>query len=194
MDKRIEENVKNYYGKVLKTNNDLKTTACSIDTKPSKKFNDLINSIHPEVNKKFYGCGLIIPEAVEGAHVLDLGSGSGRDSFVLCSLAGEKGRVVGVDMTQEQVEVAQKYKRYHEELFGLRDENLQFLHGKIEDVLENGLKPNSFDLIVSNCVINLVPNKEKVLQDAFKLLKTGGEFYFSDIYADRRIPEHLSQK
>ena len=79
----------------------------------------------PEVNKKFYGCGLIIPEAVEGAHVLDLGSGSGRDSFVWLSLAGEKGRVVGVDMTQEQVEVAYKNtKEYHEELFGLRDENL----------------------------------------------------------------------
>ena len=128
--KKVEENVKNYYGKVLKTNRDLKTTACTIDFKDSKKIKSLINSIHPKVNEKFYGCGLIVPEAIEGAHILDLGSGSGRDSFVLASLAGKKGRVVGIDMTKEQVEVAQKHKKYHEDLFNLGDENLQFVHGK----------------------------------------------------------------
>ena len=191
MSNNIEDSVKNYYGKVLKTNRDLKTSACSIDLTTSKKIKSLINSIHPEVNEKFYGCGLIIPEAIEGSHILDLGSGSGRDSFILASLAGKKGRVVGIDMTKEQIEVAQKHKKYHEELFGLEDKNLKFVHGKIENILDASLQLNSFDLIVSNCVINLVPNKEKVLQDAFKLLKVGGEFYFSDIYSDRRVPEHL---
>ncbi len=192
MSDNIEKSVKNYYGKVLKTNRDLKTSACSLDLKASKKLKNLINSIHPEVNEKFYGCGLIIPEAIEGTHILDLGSGSGRDSFILASLAGKTGRVVGVDMTIEQIEVAQRHKKYHEDLFGLEDKNLTFIHGKIENVLNASLKPNSFDLIVSNCVINLVPNKKNVLQDAFKLLKVGGEFYFSDIYSDRRIPEHLT--
>ena len=192
MNNNIEESVKNYYGKVLKTNRDLKTSACSIDLKASKKLKDLINSIHPEVNEKFYGCGLIIPEAIEGSHILDLGSGSGRDSFILASLAGKKGRVVGVDMTKEQIEIAQKHKKYHEELFDLEDKNLKFVHGKIENILDTSLQLNSFDLIVSNCVINLVPNKEKVLKDTYKLLKVGGEFYFSDIYSDRRIPEHLT--
>lgn len=192
MSNNIEESVKNYYGKVLKTNRDLKTSACSVDLKTSKKLKNLINSIHPEVNEKFYGCGLIIPEAIEGTHILDLGSGSGRDSFVLAALAGKTGRVVGIDMTKEQVEIAQKHKKYHEELFGLEDKNLEFVHEKIENILNASLRLNSFDLIVSNCVINLIPNKEKVLKDAFKLLKVGGEFYFSDIYSDRRIPEHLT--
>ena len=76
-----------------------------------KKIKSLINSIHPEVNEKFYGCGLIIPEAIEGSHILDLGSGSGRDSFILASLAGKTGRVVGIDMTKEQIEVANRLIR-----------------------------------------------------------------------------------
>ena len=191
MGHETEENVKNYYGKVLKTNKDLKTNACSFDNLMPKSIQEILKLIHPEVKEKFYGCGLIVPESIEGAHILDLGSGSGRDSFVLSALVGEKGKVVGIDMTEEQIEVAKKHKKYHEDLFGLKDKNLDFTLGKIEKLSELGLNQKSFDLIVSNCVINLIPDKERVLKDAYSLLKTGGEFYFSDIYADRRIPEHL---
>jgi ubiquinone/menaquinone biosynthesis C-methylase UbiE len=193
MSNELEKNIKNYYGQVLKTNKDLKTTACSFNESIPLKIQTLLNSIHPEVKEKFYGCGLITPEAIEGAHILDLGSGSGRDSFVLSALAGKNGKVVGIDMTQEQINVAKKHKKYHEDLFGLEDKNLNFILGHIENLSECGLSPNTFDLIVSNCVINLVQNKKKVLQEAYDLLKIGGEFYFSDIYTNRRVPEHLTK-
>ena len=119
MSQEVEENVKNYYGKVLKTNKDLKTNACSFNNSMPKNIQEILNLVHPEVREKFYGCGLIIPESIEGARILDLGSGSGRDSFILSALAGNKGKVVGIDMTKEQVDVAKKYKKYHEDLFGL---------------------------------------------------------------------------
>ncbi len=101
--------VKEYYGKVLSSKQDLKTTACCVPQTPSLKIKDLLSKIHPEVTSKFYGCGLPIPEALEGKTILDLGCGTGRDCFILAALAGPTGKVVGVDMTEEQLEVARKH-------------------------------------------------------------------------------------
>jgi SAM-dependent methyltransferase len=97
--------------------------------------------------------------------------------------------VVGVDMTDEQLAVANRHIGYHAERFGFA--NVEFRKGYIEKLDELHLEENSFDIIVSNCVINLSPDKEAVLREAFRLLKPGGEMYFSDVYADRRVPAAL---
>jgi SAM-dependent methyltransferase len=115
------------------------------------------------------------------------GSGSGRDVYALAQLVGAQGEVVGVDMTDEQLDVAVKHRAWHAERFGYA--NVRFLHGYIERLDELDLAPASFDVIVSNCVVNLSPDKEAVLRGVQRLLKPGGEFYFSDVYADRRVPE-----
>lgn len=185
--------VQEYYGKTLKGSEDLQTNACcSPDTMPSYIKKALIN-IHDEVSAKYYGCGLTIPTAIEGLKILDLGSGSGRDCYLAAQLVGEKGHIYGVDMTDEQLEVANKYLDWHKNKFGYKSSNVTFIKGNIEKLDELDIAPGSIDLIISNCVINLATDKEKVLADAFTLLKEGGEIFFSDVYADRRIPSTLQE-
>jgi ubiquinone/menaquinone biosynthesis C-methylase UbiE len=84
--------------------------------------------IHPEVLSRYYGCGLVAPPLLEGMRVLDLGCGSGRDVYLLAQLVGPDGAVVGVDMTQEQLAVAESHRGYHAEQFG--HDNVQFLQGQ----------------------------------------------------------------
>ncbi|MGK0291099.1 MAG: arsenite methyltransferase [bacterium] len=185
------EEVQEYYGKTLQNTNDLKTNACcTLDGIP-KKLRSLISDIHEEVNNRYYGCGLIAPSLLEGMKILDLGSGSGRDAFILSKLVGETGEVVGIDMTDEQLAVANQYVDYHTELYGYKKPNVSFKKGYIEKLDELGLEDNYFDIVVSNCVINLSPDKDAVLREVYRVLKTGGEFYFSDVYSDRRIQEDL---
>jgi arsenite methyltransferase len=140
---------------------------------------------------KYYGCGLTVPDCIAGKHILDLGSGSGRDCFVLSKLVGENGCVVGIDMTDAQLELAEKTIPYHTEKFGYKNPNVSFKKGYIEKLDAIGLAENSFDVAVSNCVINLCPDKLAVLRQIHRVLKPGGEFYFSDVYSDRRIPQAL---
>ena len=104
---------------------------------------------------------------------------------------GEAGEVVGVDMTAEQLAVAERHQDYHRTRYGYRHSNVRLIEGRIEHLEALGLEPESFDLIVSNCVINLSPDKPAVLAQAQALLKPGGELYFSDVYADRRVPSEL---
>ncbi len=191
MENNLHENVKQYYGDILQSTNDLQTNACCTLVKPPKHILDALSLIHDEVQSKYYGCGLTIPEEVEGLKILDLGSGSGRDCYIASKLVGENGFVVGVDMTENQLEVANKHIDYHTQKFNYSKPNISFVKGNIENLEVLGLEKESFDLIVSNCVINLAQNKQKVLKDAFDLLKPGGEMYFSDVYADRRIPLDL---
>jgi arsenite methyltransferase len=179
--------VQDYYGQQLQTSADLKTTACCDISQIPEWLKPLLAKIHPDVLAKYYGCGLVCPPLLEGCRVLDLGCGSGRDVYALAQLVGPTGHVVGVDMTPEQLAVAQEHQAYHAEQFGFN--NVTFLSGLIEDLDALGLQPNSFDVIVSNCVVNLSPDKAAVLKGVSKLLKPGGELYFSDVYANRRVPE-----
>lgn len=149
--------------------------------------------MHEEVLSKYYGCGSIIPEVLSGLSVLDLGCGSGKDVYTLAQLVGESGRVVGVDMTDEQIEVARKYEEWHRVKFGYSQSNVHFYKGFIEKLDTLGLASESFDIVISNCVVNLSPDKRAVLKQAYQLLKPGGEMYFSDVYSDRRVPEHLRE-
>lgn len=182
------EEVQDYYGKQLKSSQDLQTNACCSPDSMPNFIKTALSNVHDEVLAKYYGCGLTIPTHVEGLNILDLGSGSGRDCYLAAQLVGESGSVIGVDMTPEQLDVANKYVDWHKEKFGHSKSNVKFLHGNIEELDKLDIEPGSLDLIISNCVINLATNKEKVLKDAFNLLKEGGELYFSDVYADRRIP------
>ena len=187
----ITEEVQFYYGKVLQGSKDLKTDACCTSEDLPAHIKALMADIHPEVSARYYGCGLVIPELLEGCRILDLGSGSGQDVFLLSALVGEQGEVVGVDMTPEQLEVARRHEAWHQEKYGYSKPNTRFLQGRLEKLDELELEAGSFDIVISNCVLNLVPDKEAVLKGVFRLLKPGGEFYFSDVYADRRLPEAL---
>ena len=189
----IKTNVQEYYGKMLKGSDDLQTNACCTSVDIPKKIKKIMGYIHGEVMSRYYGCGLTIPTALEGLTVLDLGSGSGRDCYILSSLVGELGKVVGVDMTDEQLEVANKYRDYHRDKFGHKESNVTFLKGDIENLEALDFPDNSFDLIISNCVINLAADKKGVLSEVYRILRPGGEMYFSDVYSDRRVPQKLQE-
>lgn len=188
----ISKSVQDYYGKELQNSSDLKTNACCTAFNYPHEIKNALAEIHDEVMAKYYGCGLTIPSTLEGLRVLDLGSGSGRDCYLTSKFVGESGYVIGVDMTDEQLAVANKHIDYHTQKFGYNKANIEFRKGEIEKLDEIGLENNSLDLIISNCVINLSTNKEKVIKDCFNLLKQGGEMYFSDVYVNRRIPSELA--
>lgn len=194
-EKQVSEKIKNdvqeYYGKDLKNSNDLKTSACTTISTMPRYIKDLIGNIHDEVVIKYYGCGLAVPSELKDLKVLDLGCGAGRDVYLLSQLVGESGKVVGIDMTDEQLQVAKNHSEYHAKKFNYKKSNVEFIKGDLEQLDKLDLEPGTFDLIVSNCVINLVPNKEKVLKDCYSLLKPGGEIYFSDVYCDRRVDPEL---
>ncbi len=145
--------------------------------------------VAPQVTSKYYGCGLCVPEVLEGCKVLDLGCGAGRDCYIISKLVGPTGKVIGVDMTPEQLETARNNIDIHADRFAFPEPNVEFKLGYIENLGDIDLKDNYFDCIVSNCVINLSPDKESVLHEAYRVLKPGGELYFSDVYASRRIPQ-----
>ena len=189
----LHEIVKDYYGKELTKSEDLKTNACCTIEEPPEHIKKIMTMVHDEVMAKYYGCGLTVPSQLTGLTVLDLGSGSGRDVYIASALTGESGEVIGVDMTDEQLAVANRHINYHADAFGYKQSNVRFLKGNIDDLAALNLEKGSIDVIISNCVINLVEDKEQVLKDAYELLKPGGEMYFSDVYSDRRIPTELQK-
>lgn len=185
----LHRRVQEYYGSTLSSSADLRTSACCDASSVPPALRPLLARIHPEVLSRYYGCGLVAPPLLDGLRVLDLGCGSGRDVYLLAQLVGAGGAVVGVDMTPEQLEVARRHADHHAEVFG--HANVRFLEGRIEQLDELPLEPGSFDLVISNCVINLSADKLAVLSGVRRLLKPGGEFFFADVYADRRVPEAL---
>lgn len=187
------ESVQDYYGSVLQGSQDLKTNACCTPDDMPDHLKAILSKLHDEVLARYYGCGLIAPDALQGARILDLGSGSGRDVYALSAMVGPDGFVVGVDMTDEQLAVARAHIDFHTDAFGYAKPNVAFHKGYIERLEELDLEEGSFDIIVSNCVINLAMDKAAVLRAAHKLLKPGGEMYFSDVYADRRVPQALRE-
>lgn len=188
----VHEQIREYYGRILAGSDDLKTNACCCTTDaPPKYVLDVMPDIADEIMERFYGCGSPIPPALEGCTVVDLGCGVGRDVYILSKLVGETGRVIGVDMTPSQLDVARKYQQEQAERFGFARSNVEFRCGYIEDLAELGIEDESVDLVVSNCVINLTPFKEQVFSEIWRVLKPGGELYFSDVFCDRRMPPEL---
>ncbi|XP_075791670.1 arsenite methyltransferase [Pelodiscus sinensis] len=189
---QIYREVQDYYGKELQKSEDLQTNACVTSARPLPAFvKEALKCVHEDVVSRYYGCGLVIPECLETCWILDLGSGSGRDCYMLSKLVGEKGHVTGIDMTDTQVEVAKKHIDYHMKKFGYQVPNVDFIHGYMEKLGDAGLKDESYHIVISNCVINLSPDKRAVLQEAYRVLKAGGEMYFSDVYASCDLPEDI---
>ena len=132
------------------------------------------------------GCGnpTAIASLKDGEVVLDLGSGAGFDCFLAAKRVGEKGRVIGIDMTKEMIEKARGNAKKHNYI------NVEFIHGEIENM---PLSNESVDVVISNCVINLSPDKASVFKEAIRVLKPGGRFIVSDIVATQEVPEHIQQ-
>jgi arsenite methyltransferase len=120
------------------------------------------------------GCGnpVDISKIKEGDVVLDLGCGAGFDSFLASKKVGEKGKVIGVDMTEEMI----KRAKINAEKLGIK--NAEFILGEIENL---PVEDNSIDIIITNCVVNLTPDKTKTFKEAYRVLKSGGKIYLSDI-------------
>jgi len=184
--------VREYYGKVLQKSADLATNACCATGAPPRYLQALLAKIDPRVLDRFYGCGFPIPEALEGQVTLDLGCGTGRDVYLLSQLVGPKGHVIGLDMTEAQLAVARETLDGHMESFGYAKPNVDLRQGYIEDLAGAGLDDESVDLVISNCVVNLSPRKDQVLAEIVRVLRPGGEFYFSDVVVDRRLPEAIA--
>jgi SAM-dependent methyltransferase len=133
------------------------------------------------------GCGLPtqFAQIKPGSTVVDLGSGAGNDAFIARQETGPSGKVIGIDFTKPMVE------RARANAAKLGYENVSFYHGDIEDI---PLESNSVDVVVSNCVFNLIPNKQKAIAETHRILRTGGHFSISDIVTVGNIPEELKKE
>lgn len=163
-------------------------TNCGCDTVDYTVFAESYTNIegHEQVADLGLGCGLPteFAQIKKGDTVVDLGSGAGNDCFVARKLTGPQGRVVGVDMTDEMVEKAEK------NVSKLGFENVEFVLSDIEDM---PLKNDTADVVVSNCVLNLVPDKQKAFAETLRVLKPGGHFSISDVVITGDLPEPLKE-
>jgi len=180
--------VKEAYSKIAKENN---ACGCQCGCKDTDAetiskaigYDEKEMKVVPEANLGL-GCGnpTAFSEIKEGDTVLDLGSGAGLDCFLAAKKVGEQGRVIGVDMTEEMVEKA----KANAEKYGYK--NVDFILCDIEKL---SLPGDSVDIIISNCVINLAPDKDKVFSEAFRVLKKGGKMFVSDIVLLEELSEEI---
>lgn len=161
------------------------SAACNSDTAVMAEDYSRLSGYVEEANLGL-GCGLPTEFAKmkEGDTVLDLGSGAGNDCFIARSVVGQSGIVIGVDMTEIMIEKA----RQNAQKLGFS--NVEFRLGEIEDL---PLADNRIDVVVSNCVLNLVPDKAQAFRETFRVLKEGGHFSISDIVLTGELPQGLQE-
>eukprot|EP00697_Spironema_sp_BW2_P000956 gnl/Spiro4/11308_TR5967_c0_g1_i1.p1 gnl/Spiro4/11308_TR5967_c0_g1~~gnl/Spiro4/11308_TR5967_c0_g1_i1.p1 ORF type:complete len:368 (+),score=92.19 gnl/Spiro4/11308_TR5967_c0_g1_i1:43-1104(+) len=190
----VHEMVSAYYTE-LRGTSDLKTQACCSLEAPSAAVQDALSFVPRSVTDSFYGCGNPLPSGMRGLRcVVDLGCGTGRDVFSAAVMVGAGGRVVGVDMTDKQLNIARAAVGEFESIAAQRSRGVarvEFVKADIErisdEVPPEVLSPGCADVVISNCVVNLSSDKLAVLRQVHRLLRNGGEFHFSDVYSDRRL-------
>lgn len=190
MAKDVKEAVKSKYGQIAQNSGSCCcSSSCCSDVSVSAEeigydASDL--SKVPDGANLGLGCGnpLGIASIKEGETVLDLGSGAGFDVFLAAQRVGQNGRVIGLDMTPEMIEAASKNAAKG------GYSNVEFRLGDIEDM---PIESNSIDLIISNCVLNLVPNKQRAFAEIVRVLKPGGRISISDMVLDGDLPKHLKE-
>jgi len=189
-EKELKQSVKDKYGKIAvnEDGNCCGPTSCcgTTDITDYSVFNDDYSKLEGYVQDADLnlGCGLPTEFASikKGDTVLDLGSGAGNDVFVARQLVGEKGKVIGIDFTDEMLAKAES----NNEKLGYK--NVEFKHGDIEEI---PIEDNSIDVLISNCVLNLVPNKQKAFSEIYRILKTDAHFCVSDIVIKGKMSEQL---
>jgi SAM-dependent methyltransferase len=182
----IHEAVREHYAERIKTNASCCGDSDCCSTESSLYPADLLGTLPEGESAVSYGCGdpITLASLQPGQTVLDLGSGAGLDCFFAARKVGETGHVIGVDMTPEMIERARSSAQR------LNIGNVEFRQGYLEDLpVEN----KTVDVIISNCVINLSPDKAKVFAEAFRVLKPGGKLAVSDIVTDGPLPQSVKQ-
>jgi ubiquinone/menaquinone biosynthesis C-methylase UbiE len=190
-DQELKNAVREGYAKVAKQAGSCCSSSCCGTAKPKeigKKIGYTEREMQavPSGSNLGLGCGnpTALASIKENETVLDLGSGAGFDCFLASNLVGPKGRVIGVDMTAEMVQ------RARDNALKGGYKNVEFRLGEIEAL---PVEDNTIDIIISNCVINLVPNKEKAFSEAFRVLKAGGRLMVSDIVLLKKLPDFVKE-
>jgi len=188
-DEKLKMAVRESYGRVAEQSGSCCSSGCCGAAKPeaiAKKIGYTEEEMQavPTGSNLGLGCGnpIALASLAEGETVLDLGSGAGFDCFLASNIVGPKGKVIGVDMTMEMIARARDNA-----LKGGYD-NVEFRLGEIEAL---PVEDDSIDIIISNCVINLVPDKEKAFREAFRVLKSGGRLMVSDIVLQKKLPDSV---
>jgi len=182
----IHDTVREHYAERIKNNASCCGPSDCCSTERSLYPADLLAALPEGESTVSYGCGdPITLAALQPAQtVLDLGSGAGLDCFFAAKKVGEMGKVIGVDMTPEMIERAQSSAER------LNIQNVEFRQGYLEEL---PVESNTVDVIISNCVINLAPDKFKVFAEAIRVLKPGGKLAVSDIVTDGPLPDSIKQ-
>ena len=161
------------------------------DAVPGEAKDKLFN-VAAEIKNTFHEFGAPLPPLLEGCTVVDLCCGSGRDTYLAAQLVGPAGKVVGVEPNAERLAIAQKYLDKEMKQFGYGQPNVELVRGVPEDL--SFLADGTADVVISNCTFNLSPDKAAYVAEVKRVLKPQGEWYFTDVFTDRRIPQETSDK